>query len=54
MSVAGYSPCRIQFIPNDRQLAERNYSDRSVVELRQRDFADYIIQALDIENKKTV
>jgi len=48
---AGYSSCRVQFTPNDPQGAERNYSDRSIIELRQYDFATYSLRALDIEKK---
>ncbi len=51
---AGFSTCRIQFIPNDQQYAERNYSDRSLIELRQHDFANFTLRALDIDNKKEV
>ena len=54
MSVVEYSTCRIQFIPSDRQRPERNYSDRSTAELRQYDFADYSLRALDIENNREV
>jgi len=50
----GFSTCRIQFIPNDQQYAERNYSDRSLIELRQHDFANFTLRALDIDNKKEV
>lgn len=46
--------CRIQFIPHGQQRAQRDYSDRSLVELRQYDFADYAVRALDIENKNQV
>ncbi len=54
MSSLSYSTCRIQFIPTDRQRPERNYSDRSIVQLKQYDFGDYSLQALDIENNKEV
>ena len=54
MAVAGYSTCRIQFIPNDGKRSERDYSDRSLVELRQYDFIDYSLRALDIQNNKEV
>lgn len=50
----GFSRCRVQFIRNGEQRAERDYSDRSVVELRQYDFANYSIRALDIENNREV
>jgi hypothetical protein len=50
----GFSKCRIQFIPNDQQHDKRDYSDRSVIELRQYDFANYSLRALDIENKREV
>jgi hypothetical protein len=49
-----FSTCRIQFIPNDQQRTEREYSDRSLIELRQYDFANYALRALDIENNKEV
>jgi hypothetical protein len=54
MAVASYSQCRIQFIPNDGQRSEKDYSDRSLVELRQYDFSDYSLRALDIPNNKEV
>jgi hypothetical protein len=54
MSVLGYSTCRIQFIPNDKQRGERNYSDRSLLQLKQYDFGDYSLSALDIANKNEV
>jgi hypothetical protein len=54
MSVIGYSTCRIQFTSNDEQTPEHDYSDRSIVELRQYDFNDYSLKALDIENVKAV
>jgi hypothetical protein len=54
MSSISYSTCRIQFIPTDQQRSERNYSDRSTIELRQYEFPDYSLQALDIENNKEV
>jgi hypothetical protein len=54
MSIVSYSACRIQFIPTDRQLSERNYSDRSTIQLRQYEFPDYSLQALDIENNREV
>ena len=53
MAVASYSSCRIQFIPNDER-PKRDYSDRSVIELRQYDDLDYSIRALDIQNNKQV
>ncbi|CAF0780995.1 unnamed protein product [Adineta steineri] len=55
MSNAGYSQSRIQFIPNDQPRSEqRNYSDRSLVQLIQLDFTDYTLQALDIDNNRTI
>jgi hypothetical protein len=50
----GFSRCRIQFIPHDQQRAEHNYSDRSLIEIRQYDFANFTLQALDIDNNKAV
>ena len=54
MSVQGFSTCRMQFIPNDQKHSERNYSDRSLIELRQYDFGDYSLRALDIEHNGEV
>ncbi|CAF0758151.1 unnamed protein product [Adineta ricciae] len=53
MSLACYSTCRIQFIPRGQQNSQNDYSERSIVQLMQHDFADYSIQALDIENNRT-
>jgi len=49
-----FSKCRIQFIPNDQQRPEHDYSDRSLVELRQYDFANFSLRALDIDHNKEV
>ena len=54
MSVVTYSKCRIQFIPDDRPHHARDYSDRSLIELRQYDFTDYSLRAVDVENKGIV
>ncbi|CAF1043360.1 unnamed protein product [Adineta ricciae] len=53
MSLACYCTCRIQFIPRGQQNSQNNYSERSIVQLMQHDFADYSIKALDIENNRT-
>jgi hypothetical protein len=53
MALASYSSCRIQFIPND-QRPKKDYSDRSLIELRQYDFTEYSLRALDIPNNKEV
>jgi hypothetical protein len=53
MSVAAYSQCTIRFIPDDNR-AKRNYSDRTIIELRENDFADYSLRATDIENNRKV
>ncbi|CAF4607069.1 unnamed protein product [Rotaria sp. Silwood1] len=50
MSIITFSKCRIQFIPNDRQRPERNYSDRTLIELRQYDFLDFSLRAVDVDN----
>jgi len=50
----GFSKCRIQFIPNNRQSTGRNYSDRSLIELRELDFPNFKLQALDIDNNNEV
>ncbi|CAF3403568.1 unnamed protein product [Rotaria sp. Silwood1] len=53
MSIASYSKCRIQFIPKERGRPDVNYSDRSFIELRQNDFADYLLRAIDVDNNRT-
>ncbi|CAF2175256.1 unnamed protein product [Rotaria magnacalcarata] len=52
MELAAYSKCRIQYRPDNQQLPEINYSDRSIIELRQYDFADYSIRGVDVDNNK--
>ncbi|UJR27349.1 hypothetical protein I4U23_008642 [Adineta vaga] len=52
MSLAAYSTCRIQFLTNEQRNSVRNYSDRSLVQLKQFDFADYSLLAIDIANNK--
>lgn len=54
MSLVVYSQCRIRFVPNDRQDSVRDYSDRTLVELRQHDFSDYILRALNVDKNKQV
>jgi hypothetical protein len=55
MSIIIYSTCRIQFIPNNKAIPERNYSDRSTVEIWQSEnITDYSLRAIDIENNKAV
>ena len=54
MSVISYSRCHIEFISNDGRGRTRNYSDRSLIELRQYDFNDYSLRAVDVENNGTV
>jgi hypothetical protein len=49
-----FSTCRIRFAPNDRTRDEREYSDRSLIELRQYDFANFSLRAIDIEHNKEV
>ncbi len=53
MSTAAYSQCTIRFIPNDSR-PRKDYSDRSIIELRENDFADYSLRATDIENNRKV
>jgi hypothetical protein len=55
MSILIYSTCRIEFTPKNKELPERNYSDRSVIEIRQyENNTDYSLRAIDIQNNKTV
>ncbi|CAF1305442.1 unnamed protein product [Rotaria magnacalcarata] len=53
MSVAVYCKCRIQFVPTNEQRPVVNYSDRSLIELRQLDFAKYSLRGIDVDNNKT-
>ncbi len=55
MNVVACSTCRIQFTPDDEEeTPEQNYSERSIVELRQNDITDYSIRAIDVENNNVV
>ncbi len=49
----GFTKCRIQFISNDRQY-DFDYSERSLVELREHELANITLRALDIENDSEV
>jgi hypothetical protein len=53
MSIA-YSTGYVEFIPADKQKTGREYSERSMIELRQDYPNGYYLKALDIENHKTV
>jgi hypothetical protein len=50
----GFSKGRIQFIPNNQQQDKRNYSDRTVIELREDDLGNITLRALDIEKNNQV
>ncbi len=50
----GFSTGRIELIPNNQQGAKQDYSDRSTIELRQHDFANFSLQARDVEKNGTV
>ncbi|CAF4526935.1 unnamed protein product, partial [Rotaria socialis] len=52
MDLAAYSKCRIQYRPDNPKRPDINYSDRSIIELRQYNFADYSIRAVDVDNNK--
>ncbi|CAF4182982.1 unnamed protein product [Rotaria sp. Silwood2] len=52
MSLLGYSTGRIQFIPNNDEAPECNYSERSVIQLYYHDDNSYSLKAIDIENDK--
>ena len=54
MSLVVYTSCRIRFRSNGKSAYEREYSDRTLLELRQYDFNDYSLRALDMENNRTV
>ncbi len=49
-----YTTARIQFISNDRQGTEREYSDRSLIQLIEIDFPNAVLRALDVDNHKQV
>ena len=53
MSILGYSTCRIQYEPSNGREPQ-NYSERSLIELRQVRDTQFAIRALDIENNKRV
>ncbi|CAF1061200.1 unnamed protein product [Adineta steineri] len=51
MSVLAYSSGRIHFVPNDKQTLERNYNDRSCIQILQdEDMTNYSLRAIDVEN----
>ena len=54
MACVTYDKCSIRFVPDRDPQKEQNYSDRSTVELRQIDFADYSLQGIDVDNNKKV
>lgn len=49
-----YSTGRIQFIPDDHQNDEHEYSERSIIRLMEEEFPNAIIRALDVENSSQV
>jgi hypothetical protein len=53
MSLA-YSKCTITFKPKDRRRAEREYSDRSLIEILGNRAIGYSLRGTDIENGKKV
>lgn len=54
MSLEAYSKCRIQFRSNDTGRPERDYSDRSLIELRNDGDGQYTLRGVDVANNKTV
>jgi hypothetical protein len=54
MSLEAYSRCRIQFIPIDKRRSQRDYSDRSLIELRLDGAGEYSLRSVDVENYRTV
>jgi hypothetical protein len=52
--LAGFSRGRIQFIPNNQQRGGHDYSDRSVIELRELDFPNCTLRAIDIAKNSEV
>jgi hypothetical protein len=53
-TLMAYTTARIQFISNDRQGTEREYSDRSLIQLIEIDFPNAVLRALDVDNHKQV
>jgi hypothetical protein len=53
MSIA-YSTGRIEFRPTDSRKPIREYSERSMIELRKDYENEYSLRALDVENHKAV
>jgi hypothetical protein len=54
MSLLAYSTCRINYTLNNTENPEREYSDRSVVELRLDDNQNVSLRAVDVEPTKIV
>ncbi len=54
MSIIMYSTCRMQYTLNNEENPEREYSDRTLIELRESGNQGFALRALDIEHNKTV
>jgi len=53
MDLIVYSTCRIDFLPTAEGRL-REYSDRSLIELRQDGNGQYSLRAIDVGNNRTV
>ncbi len=53
-ALIAYSTGRIKFIPNNRQDDEHEYSTSSIIELKEVEFPNGVLCALDVKNNKQV
>jgi len=51
---SGFSKCRIQFISNNPRHEQREYSERSLIEVRKQDIGRFSLRAVDIDHNKEV
>jgi len=54
MNLIVYSTCRIHFLPTARGRSLREYSDRSLIELREDGNGQYFLRGVDVEYNRTV
>ncbi len=56
MDLVNYVTCKVTFQSADKYGTnqEDSYSDRTLVELRQNEYGNHFLRALDMKNNKTV
>ena len=54
MDIEVYSKCRIQYVPNDHQRPNREYSDKSQLQLLYYAENSYSLTGIDVANNNSV